>query len=93
MAESIKTLETEKSQLIDTTKQEVDQLRSKIKEEQTKLASSNETVSDLRAKIIKATNQSMELMDEKHTILQTISSKVKEQNKNLNCCSPNTISI
>ena len=76
MTATMRGLEDEKSKLMATTKAEKEQLTIEIKEGQAKLASTNDTVSNLQTKIIEVTNQSMGLINEKTALLQTISSKV-----------------
>ena len=76
MIATVKSLEDERSKLIETTKTETEQLKVEIEEKQAKLASTNDTVSKLQMKIIGVTNQSMDLINEKTTLMQTISSKV-----------------
>ena len=76
MIATVKSLEDERSKLIETTITEKEQLKVEIEEKQAKLASTNDTVSKLQMKIIGVTNQSMDLINEKTTLMQTISSKV-----------------
>ena len=78
MTATMKGLEDEKSKLMATTKAEKEQLKKEVKEGQAKLATTNETVSNLQMKIIEVTNQSMGLINEKTAMLQTISSMARK---------------
>ena len=77
MSGTIKSLEDETAKLMETTKTDKEQLNGEIKDKQAKLSSTIDTVSELKMKIIEITNESMGLINEKTALLQTISSKVR----------------